>query len=70
MIYLIEYDRDLSKSVSIKKFDDSDLLLASKIKLNREIELINNSRIEVVILQGNSELIENISHRRYFSLSD
>jgi hypothetical protein len=66
-IYLIEYDRELGKLLSIESFDTSQRELASAERLTRELKL-HRMRLkrEVVILEAESEYALMKTHQRYF----
>jgi hypothetical protein len=67
MIYLIEYDRQVGKLISSKKFDSADRMKAEAQRLTLELELLSRkiSR-EIVLLEAISEEDLRKTHRRYF----
>jgi len=67
MLFLIEYNRDEGRIVTIESFIDSDRATAEESRLNMELKL-NRQGIEneVVLLQAASEEAVRRTHRRYF----
>lgn len=67
MIFLIRYNRKAGRIVARQVFDDRDLPLAQKARLELELEL-NDQGIgdEVVLLEAASEDAVRRTHRRYF----
>lgn len=67
MIFLIEYDRDEGRIVTIESFSDSDRERAEESRLNLELSL-NSKGVEneVVVLDAASEKAVRRTHRRYF----
>ena len=67
MIFLIEYDRNQGRIVTIKSFEDSDGEKAEVLRLELELRLgqqhIDN---EVVLLEAATERALRLTHRRYF----
>lgn len=72
MIFLIHYDRNAGKIVSIQTFADSMRRAAEKARLGLEVELRGRGdNEEIVLLEAASELALRRTHRRYFqSASD
>lgn len=67
MQFLIEYDRDDGKIVSIRHYSDSDRSRAEVDRLKLELELRRlGKEHEVVVLEANSEAALRKTHRRYF----
>lgn len=67
MLFLIEYDRNLGRIVTMKSFEDSDRKRAEESRLKLELELIlNGIENEVVLLEAKSEVAVRRTHRRYF----
>jgi hypothetical protein len=72
MIFLIEYDRDEGRLLSIKSFNNSEREAAEELRFVRELAL-NGRGIEheVVLLEAATEDALRRTHRRYFeSLSE
>jgi hypothetical protein len=71
MIFLIQYDRDRGRIVSMRSFRDSDREHAEKARLALELD-VNRTGIvhEVVILEAASEESLRRTHRRYFENVD
>ncbi len=67
MLFLIEYDRSRGKSVTIRKFDETDGQDADDSRLEMELDL-NRRGIEheVVLLEAENEQALRLTHRRYF----
>ena len=67
MLFLIEYDRDRGRIVTMKSFNDFNGESAEDSRLQLELELnlkgINN---EVVLLEAATEEALRRTHRRYF----
>lgn len=67
MIFLIEYDRRRGKTVSFRKFDDTERQQADEARLEMELGLNRlGAEREVVILEAASEKALRRTHRRYF----
>ena len=67
MIFLIEYDRQSGRIVTMTSFHDSERKTAEDSRLNLELELNSNGiQNEVVILEAESEDAIRRTHRRYF----
>jgi len=67
MIFLIEYDRDEGRIVSIKNFSTSDREMAEDSRLNLELNLhLKSIDHEVVLLEAATEEALRLTHRRYF----
>ena len=67
MIFLIEYDRDEGRIVSIKNFSTSDREMAEESRRNLELNLHQKDIVhEVVLLEAATEEALRLTHRRYF----
>jgi hypothetical protein len=67
MVFLIEYDRDIGRIVTIKSFVDCDRERADKARLELELELnAKGIENEVVLLEAANEEAVRRTHRRYF----
>jgi hypothetical protein len=68
MYFLIEYDREHGKIVSLRDFSDTDAARAGEARLAMEVALVaNRLQREVVLLQAaDLESLKN-THRRYFA---
>ncbi|MEK6333502.1 MAG: hypothetical protein AABM67_01055 [Acidobacteriota bacterium] len=67
MIFLIQYDRNLGRIVTINSFKDSDRERAEESRLELELELnLKGVDDEVVLLEAGSEKALRRTHRRYF----
>jgi hypothetical protein len=67
MLFLIEYDRNRGKIVSIHRFADSDRAMVEDTRLELELELNSISKDhEVVVLEAIDEIALRRTHRRYF----
>ena len=67
MLFLIEYDRDRGRIVTIKSFKDSDRRRAEESRLELELQLnLKSIDNEVVLLEAASEEALRLTHRRYF----
>jgi len=67
MLYLIQYDRDLGKILSLREFRSSERVLARQERLKLELDLNSKAiKNEVVILEAASEAALRRTHRRYF----
>ena len=67
MIFLIQYDRNEGRMVSIESFSDSERSKAQDLLLTLELQLNQNGTDnEVVLLEAESEDALRITHRRYF----
>jgi len=67
MLFLIEYDRQRGKIITMTSFEDLDRLFAEESRL--ELELDRNKKAidnEVVLLEASSEEAVRRTHRRYF----
>jgi hypothetical protein len=68
MLFLIEYDRDKGKIVTMRPFPDSDREKAENCRLQLEVDLNQKGLAhEVVLLQASSEEALRQTHRRYFA---
>jgi hypothetical protein len=67
MLFLIEYDRNSGRLVTMSTFDDSEREKVDDLRLDLELDL-NHRGIdrEVVILQAATEQAIRRTHRRYF----
>ena len=67
MIFLIEYDRDLGRIVTIEPFKDSDRKRAYESRLQLELDLnLKDIENEVVLLEAATEEALWQTHGRYF----
>jgi hypothetical protein len=67
MVFLIEYDRERGRMVSIKSFSNSNGERAEESRLQLELELnLKGVKNEVVLLEAESEEALRRTHRRYF----
>lgn len=67
MIFLIEYDRDQGRIVTIQSFDDSERGVAEDTRLALELNLnLMEIENEVVLLEAATEEALRRTHRRYF----
>jgi hypothetical protein len=67
VLFLIEYDRDSGKLVSLKEFEDSERTQAEDLRLELEVNLNRRGIIhEVVLLQATDKKALQQTHRRYF----
>jgi hypothetical protein len=67
MIFLIEYDRDQGRIVTIQSFDDSERGVAEDTRLALELNLnLTEIENEVVLLEAATEEALRRTHRRYF----
>lgn len=67
MVFLIEYDRQAGKIVTIKGFKESDRKVAEDKRLETELNLNTiGSKHEVVILEADNKNILRRTHARYF----
>ncbi len=67
MLFLIEYDRQTGKIVTLREYSDSDRLVAESDRLDLEVDLHNVEREhEVVLLQAASQEALRRTHARYF----
>ncbi len=67
MIFLIEYDRDEGRIVSIENFANTDREMAEDSRLKLELNLhLKNIDHEVVLLEAATEDALRRTHRRYF----
>jgi hypothetical protein len=65
MVFLIEYDRERGRLVSIKSFANSNGAEESRLQLELELNL-KGVRNEVVLLEAATEEALRRTHRRYF----
>lgn len=67
MIFLIDYDRDRGRIVTLKAFEDAERREAEDSRLELEVAL-NRRGItrEVILLQAETEQALRRTHRRYF----
>ena len=67
MIFLIEYDRNRGRIVTIRRFSDAERHEAGDARLQLELELNHRgTEREVVLLEAASEEALRRTHRRYF----
>ncbi|HYR77135.1 MAG TPA: hypothetical protein VEM96_14980 [Pyrinomonadaceae bacterium] len=67
MVFLIEYNREKGRIISLKSFDDSDRVKAQDCRLELELSLNANAvEHEVVLLEAESEAAIRLTHGRYF----
>jgi hypothetical protein len=69
MIFYIEYSREQQKTLSYLKFADEDRGVAQAHALKREIELSRlpgGLKLEIVMLEADSEATIRNTHSRYF----
>ncbi len=67
MIFLIEYNRQKGRIISLKSFNDSDRIKAQDCRLTLELSLNAKSvEHEVVLLEAESEAAIRLTHGRYF----
>jgi hypothetical protein len=67
MLFLIEYNREKGKIVTIRKFDESEKTEAEIARLELELDLRQiGVKHEVVILDAINEARVRRTHRRYF----
>lgn len=67
MIFLIEYDRERGRIVTIRSFTGSARKQAEESRLELELELnLNGNDNEVVLLEAETEEALRKTHRRYF----
>jgi hypothetical protein len=67
MLFLIEYDRNRGRVITIREFDETDKKRAENSRLELELELNRlGERREVVLLEAADEAALRRTHRRYF----
>ncbi len=67
MLFLIEYNRDEGRLVSIRSFEDSEKASAQDSRLELELDLNAKGLVrEVVLLEAASEAAIRLTHGRYF----
>lgn len=67
MLFLIEYDRNQGRIVTLKSFADADKEQAEELRLELELNLnLRGVENEVVILEAATEEALRRTHRRYF----
>ena len=67
MLFLIEYDRNRGRIVTIRSFNDSNGERAEESRLQLELELnLKRTDNEVVLLEAANEEALRRTHRRYF----
>ena len=71
MIFLIEYNRQEGRIVSLRRFRDSERTKAQNKRLKVELDL-NHRKVdhEVVLLEAAKEAMIRRTHRRYFENLD
>ena len=65
MLFLIEYDRNQGKVVTIREFDDSEKAENARLELELKLNRLGIGH-EVVVLEAASENALRRTHRRYF----
>jgi hypothetical protein len=67
VIFLIQYNRESGRLVTMRSFDDSEREIAHETRLDLELEL-NEKGVgdEVVLLEAATEEAIRRTHRRYF----
>jgi hypothetical protein len=65
MLFLIEYDRNQGKVVTIQEFDDSKKAQNARLELELKLNRLGISH-EVVVLEAATEAALRLTHRRYF----
>jgi hypothetical protein len=67
VVFLIEYDRDSGRIVTMRSFEDSERESAQDARLDLELDL-NEKGIEYegVLLEASDEEAVRRTHRRYF----
>jgi hypothetical protein len=65
MLFLIEYDRNQGKVVTIQEFDDSKKAQNARLEMELKLNRIGISH-EVVVLDAATEAALRLTHRRYF----
>jgi len=67
MLFLIEYDRNQGRIITLKSFPDSDKEKVEESRLEVELSLnLGGIENEVVILEASTETALRRTHRRYF----
>jgi predicted Zn-dependent protease len=67
VIFLIEYNKDQGRIVTIKSFANSERETAEQERFAREIDLGNQGdRLEIVLLEAETEEALRRTHQRYF----
>ena len=68
MLFLMEYHRPTTRTVSYEVFSDSDYGKANAARFDRELELFvgGDDDTEVVVLQAHDERHLRRTHARYF----
>ena len=67
MIFLIQYNRKRGRIISLRSFNDSDMVKAQDCRLELELSLNAKSVMhEVVLLEAESESAIRLTHARYF----
>lgn len=67
MIFLIQYDRQNARLISVESFTNSERSKAQDLLLTLELQLNQNGTdTEVVLLEAESEDALRMTHRRYF----
>lgn len=67
MIFLIEYDRNQGRVITLREFDEAQQQEADEARLEMELALNRlGTEREVVILEAASEAALRRTHRRYF----
>ena len=67
MIFLMQYDRQKGRLISVESFSNSERSKAQDLLLTLELQLNQNGTdTEVVLLEAESEDALRMTHRRYF----
>lgn len=67
MIYLIVFDRNKGKLEQFTAFENADRSKAEAIRLSLDLaQTQQDSEIEIVLLEAESEADVRLTHRRYF----
>ena len=67
MLFLVDYDRQTSRLVSLREFADGDRRQAEVARLDLELDQRRKGvEHEVVLLEATSEAVLRKTHRRYF----
>jgi hypothetical protein len=67
MIFLIEYDRNKGRLITLKTFEDTEKRTAENTRLEMELRLRQSGiEREVVLMQAANEKALRRTHRRYF----
>jgi len=66
MIFLIEYDREEGRIVTLRSFEDRPEAEQSRLDLELSLNATNDLDYEVVLLEAANEEAVRRTHRRYF----